>query len=134
MKTQQQKVEALCVFLLIAAEMLGISTGLCYRLVHEGQIPSIRLGRRILVPVAALQEMLDGNREGVRPCPSGKESRQRRRHRLPLQRQAMGNRHLDDLSRWKAETAVFLQSRQECVCGVVSGKAFAESTRHDRER
>ena len=73
MKTQQQKVEALCVSLLIAAEMLGISTGLCYRLVHEGQIPSIRLGRRILIPVAALNEMLVRKGEGVRPCQSENE-------------------------------------------------------------
>ena len=62
----------LCISLIVAAQLLGISTGLCYRLVHEGQIPSIRLGRRILVPVAALQDMLVRKGEGVRPCPSGK--------------------------------------------------------------
>lgn len=59
-----------CVTVLIAAELLGISTGLCYRLVHEGQIPSIRLGRRILIPLVALNEMLDRKGEGVRPCQS----------------------------------------------------------------
>ncbi len=72
MSNRKFNAEALCVPLMIAAELLGISTGLCYRLVHEGQIPSIRLGRRMLVPVAALHEMLDRNREGVRPCLSGK--------------------------------------------------------------
>ena len=65
--------EVLCVSLLIAAEMLGISRGLCYRLVHEGQIPSIRLGRRILIPRAALNEMITEKRRGVVLCPDGSE-------------------------------------------------------------
>ena len=63
----------LCISLIVAAQLLGISTGLCYRLVHEGQIPSIRLGRRILIPVAALNEMLVRKGEGVRPCQSENE-------------------------------------------------------------
>ena len=65
--------EVLCVSLLIAAEMLGISRGLCYRLVHDGKIPSIRLGRRILIPRAALNEMITEKRRGVEPCPDGNE-------------------------------------------------------------
>ena len=65
--------EALCVSLLVAAEMLSISTGLCYRLVHEGQIPSIRLGRRILIPLAALNEMCEGERKGGRVCRDANE-------------------------------------------------------------
>lgn len=73
MEKRNRKWDALCVSLLIAAEMLGISTGLCYRLVHEGQIPSIRLGRRILIPVAALNELLDRNGKGVMLCPDGSE-------------------------------------------------------------
>ena len=63
----------LCISLIVAAQLLGISTGLCYRLVHEGRIPSIRLGRRILIPVAALNEMLVRKGEGVRPCQSENE-------------------------------------------------------------
>ena len=66
--------EVLCVSLLIAAEMLGISRGLCYRLVHEGQIPSIRLGRRILIPRAALNEMLVRKGEGVITCLDANEN------------------------------------------------------------
>lgn len=42
-----------------AARQLGIGRGLCYRLIREGRIPSIRLGRRIVVPVHALEHMLD---------------------------------------------------------------------------
>lgn len=64
MSKQKINAEALCVSLLIAAELLGISRGLCYRLVHEGAIPSVRLGRRILIPIAAPYKLLDGNREG----------------------------------------------------------------------
>lgn len=39
-----------------AAERLGICRAYAYRKAREGNIPSIRLGRRILVPVAQLEE------------------------------------------------------------------------------
>lgn len=41
-----------------AARLLGISTRSAYRAVDAGQIPSIRLGRRIRVPTAKLHDML----------------------------------------------------------------------------
>lgn len=41
-----------------AAARLGICRSLCYRLVREGTIPSVQLGRRVLIPVTALEEML----------------------------------------------------------------------------
>ena len=34
------------------AEVLGIGRSIAYELVHIGDIPSLRLGRRIVVPVA----------------------------------------------------------------------------------
>ena len=37
-----------------AGQLLGISRGLAYALVSRGDIPSIRLGRRIVVPRRAL--------------------------------------------------------------------------------
>jgi excisionase family DNA binding protein len=37
---------------------LGLSRGLIYQAIHEGQIPSIRIGRRILIPRAALEKLL----------------------------------------------------------------------------
>jgi len=48
------------------AALLSISRGLAYAAVREGRIPSIRIGRRILVPVAALDRMLEeaGTRRG----------------------------------------------------------------------
>ena len=44
-----------------AASLLGISRNLAYELVSNGQIPSIRLGRRVLVPRKALYKMLDSD-------------------------------------------------------------------------
>lgn len=43
-----------------ARQLLGLSRGLMYDALHRGEIPSIRIGRRILVPRAALQHMLEG--------------------------------------------------------------------------
>jgi len=42
-----------------AAQLLGISRSFAYEAVQDGQIPSMRIGRRILVPKAALQRLLD---------------------------------------------------------------------------
>jgi len=41
-----------------AAEALGICRNGLYRLVRQGVIPHLRLGRRLLVPRAAFEEML----------------------------------------------------------------------------
>ena len=40
------------------AELIGISRSACYRGVASGQIPSIRIGGRLLVPTAKLFQML----------------------------------------------------------------------------
>jgi excisionase family DNA binding protein len=40
------------------ARLLDISRGAAYRAVAAGQIPTIRIGRRLLVPTARLLEML----------------------------------------------------------------------------
>lgn len=42
-----------------AARLLGISRALGYELVARGEVPSIRLGRRIGVPRLALDTLLD---------------------------------------------------------------------------
>lgn len=49
----------LCVTVPEAAEMLGISRNFAYQLVREGKLPSIRFGKRILIPIAALKKMLE---------------------------------------------------------------------------
>ena len=41
-----------------AAEYLGISRPTAYEAVHTGELPHIRIGRRILVPRAALEKLL----------------------------------------------------------------------------
>lgn len=46
-----------------AAQLLGISRGLAYEMVHQGKIPALRFGRVIRVPVCALERLLEG-REG----------------------------------------------------------------------
>ena len=42
-----------------AAELLGIGRSNAYQSVRDGSIPSIRLGKRIVVPVAALERLLN---------------------------------------------------------------------------
>ena len=41
-----------------AARLLGISRGLAYEAVRRGEIPVIRLGRRLLVPRLRLLELV----------------------------------------------------------------------------
>ncbi|MGO8863405.1 MAG: helix-turn-helix domain-containing protein [Acidimicrobiales bacterium] len=43
-----------------AAELLGISRALAYEAVQRGEIPHIRIGKRILVPKSKLQQLVDG--------------------------------------------------------------------------
>jgi excisionase family DNA binding protein len=41
------------------AEILGVSRGTVYEAARAGQIPTVRVGRRWLVPTAALEKMLE---------------------------------------------------------------------------
>jgi excisionase family DNA binding protein len=53
-----------------AARQLGVSPGLIWDLVHRGQIPSCRLGRRVLIPSDALRTAVqDLTRGGPDPRP-----------------------------------------------------------------
>jgi len=49
----------LCITVPEAAEMLGISRNFAYQLVREGKLPSIRFGKRILIPRASLDKMME---------------------------------------------------------------------------
>lgn len=40
------------------AQKLGLSTNSVYAGIHDGSIPSIKIGRRLLVPIPALDRML----------------------------------------------------------------------------
>ena len=44
-----------------AAGLLGISRALAYELVARGELPSLRLGRRIVVPRRALEALLEAD-------------------------------------------------------------------------
>ena len=43
------------------AELLGISRWLVQQAVRDGSLPSLRVGRRILIPRVRLQAWLDGS-------------------------------------------------------------------------
>ncbi len=43
------------------ASLLRISRGSAYEAAKRREIPTIRIGRRLLVPIAALERMLAGN-------------------------------------------------------------------------
>jgi excisionase family DNA binding protein len=52
--------ETLCISVVAAARMLGVSRNTGYEMVRLGQLPTIRCGhRRLLVPKAALLKMLE---------------------------------------------------------------------------
>jgi len=42
-----------------AAELLGISRALAYELVGRGELPALRLGRRLVVPRKALEALVE---------------------------------------------------------------------------
>jgi excisionase family DNA binding protein len=43
-----------------AAKGLGISKASAYEAARTGELPTIKIGKRILVPVVALERMLEG--------------------------------------------------------------------------
>ena len=49
-----------------AAEALGVSRAQAYIMVNSGELPSIRVGRRRLVPLDKLRLWIDGREEGER--------------------------------------------------------------------
>ena len=47
-----------------AAKLLGVSRGLAYEAARRGELPTIRLGRRLLVPTAQLLELVGAESNG----------------------------------------------------------------------
>ena len=43
-----------------AGVALGISRSHAYELVRQGELPSLRLGRRVVVPLASLEALIQG--------------------------------------------------------------------------
>jgi len=54
-----------------AAKVLGIGRNLCYDRVKTGEIPVIKIGRRLLVPRAALEKLL-ADPQPLNPAPASK--------------------------------------------------------------
>jgi len=54
-----------------AAKLLGIGRNLCYERVKTGEIPVIRIGRRLLVPRKALDKLLE-EPWPLKPTPAAK--------------------------------------------------------------
>ena len=59
-RTGSSAVDRLTVTVAQAAVMLGISRTSAYERVRRGEIPTVRLGRRLLVPIARLMALLEG--------------------------------------------------------------------------
>jgi len=51
--------EPLTVSIEEAAKLLGIGRNLAYEAAHSGEIPSVRVGQRLLVPLAALKRKIE---------------------------------------------------------------------------
>jgi excisionase family DNA binding protein len=60
-KLAANQLEGRVVTLNEAASILRISRGSAYEAAKRKEIPTIRIGRRLLVPVAALEKLLAGN-------------------------------------------------------------------------
>jgi excisionase family DNA binding protein len=43
-----------------AAQVLGVSRNSAYAAAKRGEIPTVKIGRLLLVPIAALEKMLSG--------------------------------------------------------------------------
>lgn len=57
---------ALAVSVEVAAQMMNVSRSLAWNLVWEGKLRSVKLGRRRLVPLEAISELLGGSLDDVR--------------------------------------------------------------------
>lgn len=44
-----------------AARLLGIGTTLCWEMIHSGQLASVRLGRRVLIPRGVVERLAEVN-------------------------------------------------------------------------
>jgi excisionase family DNA binding protein len=63
MRDEVETIQPACrvVTLSKAAVILGISRGSAYEAAKRNEIPTIRIGRRLLVPSAALERLLAGD-------------------------------------------------------------------------
>jgi len=57
-KKGEEMAEKLTLSVEEAAKLLGIGRNLCYDRVKTGEIPAIKIGKRLLVPRSALEKLL----------------------------------------------------------------------------
>ena len=57
---ERHPMQRLTLTVLETSRLIGVSRGTAYEAVRSGAIPSIRIGRRILVPKDALEQWLKG--------------------------------------------------------------------------
>ena len=61
--TKQQALEnPLCLPVEDAARVLSISTAMVRKLVKEGKLPAVRMGRRLLIAYAEIEKFVEGLR------------------------------------------------------------------------
>ena len=48
-----------------AAKLIGLSKNSAYQACLRGEIPHLRIGKRILIPKIALEQMLEGKKQEV---------------------------------------------------------------------
>ena len=73
-----------------AARRLGIGRTLAYEAARQGELPTIRMGTRLLVPVAALEALLAGTKPAGPAAPEDKPAPPRRRYRTRGRRRSGG--------------------------------------------
>jgi len=56
-----RKIARLTLTVAEASKILGVSRNKAYEAAKRGEIPTIKIGKRILVPVVALERMLQGS-------------------------------------------------------------------------
>lgn len=60
------KAEKMCISAADVSEQTGLSISLVRKLTRSGEIPHIKVGRRLLYPVAALEDWLDNHTIGFK--------------------------------------------------------------------
>jgi len=74
-QTQKTPIRSATISIEEAGKILGVGRDASYRAVHNGEIPAIKIGRRLRVPRVALQRLLEtGDRPDTSPAPSNAPS------------------------------------------------------------
>lgn len=63
--------EPLAVTVPEAARLLGVSAALVYEMIARGELKAVRLGRRLVVPIANLRELIGAGNDGWSSVPTG---------------------------------------------------------------